>query len=125
MMNKIKYILSGLFLICLISGKTAHAAVNVNALLSTSGIVDLALLLCIIICLFWSMKIMSLVRGGLMSKSWQMFTLGFLFLILARLTIISSTVSLFVFPEFVSTVLYLLMTLTWLIGIFQTKRILA
>ena len=124
-MNKLKYIISGIFLINFLFAGTAHAAVNINALLSASGIADLVLLLCIFVCLFWSMKIMSLVRGGLMSKSWQMFTLGFLFLILARLMIISATINLFVVPEYVSTILYLLMTVTWLVGILQTKRILA
>ncbi len=124
-MNKSKYILSGIFLISFLFTKTANAAVDINALLSTAGIADMVLLLCIIICLFWSMNIMSLVRGGLMSKSWQMFTLGFLFLILARIVIISATINLFVVPEYVSTLLYLFMTITWLIGIFQTKRILA
>jgi len=124
-MNKSKFILSGIFLISFLFAKTANAAVNIDALLSTAGIVDMVLLLCIIICLFWSMNIMSLVRGGLMSKSWQMFTLGFLFLILARIVIISATINLFVVPDYVATILYLFMTITWLIGIFQTKRILA
>lgn len=124
-MNKVKNILSGLFIISLFSTPSAFARVDTTALYSTAGIADLILLLGIIICLFWSMKIMSLVRGGLMSKSWQMFTLGFLFLILARLLIISTSINLFVVPEYLSTIFYLLMTITWLIGIFQTKRILA
>jgi len=124
-MNKVKNILSCLFIISLFSTQSAFARVDTEVLYSTAGIAELILLLGIIICLFWSMKIMSLVRGGLMSKSWQMFTLGFLFLILARLIIISASINLFVVPEYLSTIFYLLMTVTWLIGIFQTKRILA
>ncbi len=124
-MNKIKNILSGIFVISLIFSQTAKAAIDTEVLFTVSGIADMALLLCIIICLLWSMKIMSLVRGGLMSKSWQMFTLGFIFLILARLLILGISLGLFAVPEYASTVLYLLMVVTWLIGIFQTKRILA
>lgn len=124
-MSKTKYILFGIFLIGMVSTQTAQAAVDTKALYSVSGIADMALLLCIFICLIWSMKIMSLVRGGMMSKSWQMFTLGFIFLILARVITLSAIINLFVVPDYVSTVLYLLMTITWLIGIFQTKRILA
>lgn len=124
-MSKTKYILFGIFLIGMVSTQTAQAAVDTKALYSVSGIADMALLLCIFICLIWSMKIMSLVRGGMMSKSWQMFTLGFIFLILARVISLSAIINLFVVPDYVSTVLYLLMTITWLIGIFQTKRILA
>lgn len=124
-MNKIKNILSGIFLISLVFAQSANAVVDTEALFTAAGIADLVLLLGIFICLFWSMNIMSLVRGGLMSKSWQMFTLGFIFLILARLVTIGASINLFVVPEYLSTILYLLMTVTWLIGIYQTKRILA
>ena len=125
MMNKVKYMLSGILLINLIFAQTAHASVDTEALFSVSGLADLVLLLCVVICLFWSMRIMSLVRGGLMSKSWQMFTLGFIFLMLARFLAISQSIHLLIVPEYVSTILYLLMILTWLIGIYQTKRTLA
>ena len=125
MMNKVKYMLSGILLTSLIFAQTAHASVDTEALFSVSGIADMVLLLCVVICLFWSMRIMSLVRGGLMSKSWQMFTLGFIFLMLARFLAISQSIHLLIVPEYVSTILYLLMILTWLIGIYQTKRTLA
>ncbi|MCP4706796.1 MAG: hypothetical protein GY865_19535 [candidate division Zixibacteria bacterium] len=124
-MNKIKNILSSVLLIGLICTQTANAAVNTEVLFSISGIADMVLIACIVVCLLWSMKIMSLVRGGLMSKGWQMFTLGFVFLLLARLMVLSGMINLFVVPEYVATVFYLLMTVTWLIGIFQTKRTLA
>ncbi|HHI02478.1 MAG: hypothetical protein DRP51_00085 [Candidatus Zixiibacteriota bacterium] len=124
-MNRTKYILSGTMLLSLVFTKTAHASVDTGALFSISGIAEMVLLLCVVICLFWSMKIMSLVRGGMMSKSWQMFTLGFTFLMLARFLAIGQSVNLFVVPDYVSTILYLLMIATWLIGIYQTKRTLA
>jgi len=124
-MNRTKYILSGTMLLSLVFTKTAHASVDTGALFSISGIAEMVLLLCVVICLFWSMKIMSLVRGGMMSKSWQMFTLGFTLLMLARFLAIGQSVNLFVVPDYVSTILYLLMIATWLIGIYQTKRTLA
>ncbi len=59
-MNKAKNILSGIFVISLVFSQTARAAVNTDVLLSVSGMADMVLLFGIIICLLWSMKIMSL-----------------------------------------------------------------
>jgi len=125
-MNRIKkYIIAGVVPVSLIFSRTVNAAVDTKALLSTGGAVNLALLLAVVICLAGSIKIMSLVKGGLMSKSWQMFTLGLVFLIIARILIVFDSIRIFASPELVVTALYLLMTITWLVGIYQTKRILA
>lgn len=125
MMKKIKYIFASAMLLGVMPLQSASAAIDTRGLTTTSGIINLALLLCVIIGIAWSMKVMSLVRGGLLSKSWQMFALGFVFLMLARLLALGETVKLVAAPEYVTTILYLLMILTWLVGIYQTKKILA
>lgn len=104
--------------------RTAHAALNPAVFYTPSGILDIAILLGTLLCLFWAARVMSLVKGGMMSKSWQMFSLGFGFLLIARVLSLAETASLFAFPGYVLTGLYLLMIATWLYGIYQTKKVL-
>ncbi len=59
-----------------------------------------------------------------MSKSWQMFVLGFSFLVIAQLFVIGESAQLFLLPGYIISVLYLLMTIMWLIGLYKTRRIL-
>jgi len=113
-----------LFMLGLVSAQPARASISVEGVYSTSAIFNLALLICAVICLIWSLKILSLVRGGLISKSWQMFVLGFCFLILAQLLIVGGKVGLFFIPAYIKTALYFFMTMTWLIGLYQTRRVL-
>jgi hypothetical protein len=111
-------------LLCLIPIQPAHAAFDVEGIYTISAIFNIVLLLCAIICLIWSLKILSLVRGGLISKSWQMFVLGFCFLILAQLLAVGEKAGLFVLPVYIGTVLYLMMAMTWLAGLYQTRKVL-
>jgi len=112
------------FVPLLLLSRTASASVNPAVFYTPTGILDIAILLGTLICLLWAAKVMSLVKGGLMSKSWQMFSLGFSFLLIARILAISETASLFAIPGYVLTALYLLMILTWLFGLYQTKKVL-
>jgi len=121
-MSKLRYILPAAAALFLFS--PAQAAMDTQQLFSPAGIIDLALVLCVIICLFWAMKVISLVRGGLMSKGWQMFATGFIILLVARLLSIGESISLLQLPGYIGTALYLLMAFTWLIGLYQTKKVL-
>ena len=121
-MNKIKYILAAAA--TLILSAPAQAAVDTQQLISPAGLIDLALLLCVIICLFWAVKVISLVRGGLMAKGWQMFAAGFIVLLIARLLSIGESISLLQLPGYIFTALYLLMAFTWLLGLYRTKKVL-
>ncbi len=125
MINGRKIYIPGMALLSLLFSETAHATVEAKSLFSASGMINLVILICVLIGLLWSIKIMSLVKGGLMSKSWQMFSLGFAFLIIARFLIVIESINAFTAPEPVITILYLLMIITWLMGIYQTKKILA
>lgn len=102
----------------------ARAAVQTENIYEPASIVTLILLLCSVLCLIWAFKVLSLVRGGLLSKSWQMFVLGFAFLLLAQLVTLGQQVALINLPGFVVTAFYLLMSITWLLGLYQTRRIL-
>ncbi len=124
MKSKIIRIGSGLVTISLFLAPTAGANTGSGGGFSISAIVNLVVLGCAVVGLFWGIKVMSLVKGGLLSKGWQMFVLGFGFLILAELMILVNRFQLAGVPEEVSTLLYLLMAATWLAGINHTRKVL-
>ncbi len=97
---------------------------NEENIYEPSAIISLVILLCAVIGLAWALKILSLVRGGLMSKSWQMFGLGFGFLIVAQVLALGQDVQIFAIPHFIVSAIYLLMAIMWLIGLYQTRKVL-
>ena len=119
-LNIIKIVLS----VSLFTATSSYGALDAESIYSTASVFHIALLICAVICLIWALKILALVRGGLMSKSWQMFVVGFCFLIFAQLLAIGENAHLFYLPGYISTALYLIMTLTWLAGLYQTRKIL-
>lgn len=123
----IKKLLNIIYLVVILGIMTtapAYASFNPNMVYSTAAIINIVVLICAAICLIWAMKILTLVKGGLISKSWQMFVIGFCFLIGAQLTVIGGEIGLFIVPAYISTALYLLMTITWLAGLYQTRKVL-
>jgi len=123
-MKRLLYMIPSVLVLNLIMSGSAEASISTENLYDTGSMINLVLLLCALVCLVWSLKILSLVRGGLLSKSWQMFVLGFGFLLLAQVIMIAESVNLFSIPAFIATALYLLMGLTWLVGLYQTRKIL-
>ncbi len=124
MMKRFLYVVLAATAVNLVLTGSAEASVKAENLYSTGSIFNLVLLICSLICLIWSLKILSLVRGGLLSKSWQMFVLGFGFLLLAQLLLLMDSANLLSIPAFIATALYLLMGITWLVGLYQTRKIL-
>ncbi|MBN2226431.1 MAG: hypothetical protein JW763_03620 [candidate division Zixibacteria bacterium] len=123
-MKKQLFLMGGFVLTTLFGAQPARAAIDTAELYTTASIFNLILLLCAIVCLIWSLKIMSLVRGGVLSRTWQMFGLGFGFLMLAQLLILGGRVNAFQLPGFVTTAFYVMMAITWLVGLYQTRKIL-
>jgi len=124
MIKKLLNIIYLMLMLGIVSTKPAHAAFDTSELYSAGTIVNLIVLICAAVCLIWAVKILTLVKGGLISKSWQMFVVGFCFLIAAQLTVVGEIVGLIILPAYVVTALYLLMTITWLAGLYQTRKVL-
>jgi len=76
------------------------------------------------ICIFGALKVLALVRGGLLSKSWQMFIGGFSALAFSQLLLILNAMDVINLPSFVVPACLMLMSGLFLWGIFETKRIL-
>lgn len=123
MMNR-KRILSGGLAAFIALTPAAYAGNGVEGGFTAVSILHLALLLCAIVGLIWAMKILSLVRGGLMSKSWQMILVGFICLCLAQAVALVSKLGFLAVPEIIVTLLYLSMAATWLAGLYQTRKVL-
>jgi hypothetical protein len=102
----------------------ASANSGSEGMFSVSSIFNLILLICAIIGLLWAIRILALVRGGLMSKSWQMIVLGFACLAMAQILILGEKVNILPLPGYVATLFYILMAGTWLAGLYQTRKIL-
>jgi hypothetical protein len=108
----------------MISGSSAFGSVNPDVFYTPAVVVHEILLICAVICLIWASKVLSLVRGGLMSKSWQMFMLGFVFLAIAQVLAIIENAQLVIFPEYLLSLVYLIMSITWLFGLYQLRKVL-
>jgi hypothetical protein len=124
MKNKIRQTAIGAIALSLFVAQSASANTGGESFFSATGIFNFFLLVCAVMCLVWGLKVLSLVRGGLMSRSWQMFVLGFAALVLAQVFVVSHKAHILPIPEFVATMLYLVMGGTWLVGLFQIRKIL-
>ena len=109
----------------LVTFQPASADSGGGGFFSAASLFHLALLACAVIGLLWAVQILSLVKGGLMSRSWQMFLLGFVLLCLAQVLIIFDRAKIVSMPDYVSTLLYVAMAGTWLAGLYQTRKVLS
>jgi len=125
-MNSFKKILSWLVFLSLgISAPIfANTGFNTAGFIKPMSVIHLVVLLTAFICLVWALKILSLVKGGLMSKSWQMFGLGFGILIVAQFVSLGRSADMIAIPEFIAPGLYMIMALSWLYGLYQTRKVL-
>ncbi len=125
-MKKKFQILIGILFLILSNTHTALASFDLQSaeLYKPMSVIHLVVLLIALVCLVWALKILSLVKGGLMSKSWQMFGLGFGILIIAQLVSLGTTVKVMTLPEYIIPSLYLVMAVLWLFGLYQTRKVL-
>lgn len=97
-----------------------EVAVIANPPTSITAVILLGACACIALCF----KVLSLVRGGQLSRSWQLFTAGFSILAISQLGIILHNFGAITMPSWLGPTLLVLMSGTFLYGLFETKRIL-
>ncbi|MFH2049816.1 MAG: hypothetical protein ABIJ12_10265 [bacterium] len=105
-------------------GSNANAA-NLAMITSTPTMLDILILICSIGCVMGAMKVLSLVRGGQFSKSWQYLMGGFSALIVVQLLRIFNAIEIIMLPVFVIPTCFILMMGLFLYGIYEAKRILS
>ena len=120
-MNK-KISLAMLFL-CASAGR-AEAA-NFAVIASPPTLFNVLILAVAIACVCGAFKVLALVRGGQLSKSWQFFVAGFGVLGLCQLAMLAGAFEIITLPAFVVPAGLAVMTGLFLFGIIETKRVLS
>jgi len=108
-------------LFLLISNSYAMAA-NFAVITSPSTFLNIFVLFAVIGCGVGSFKILSLLKGGQLFKSWQIFMFGFIVLALCELVILLNIFEIFHAPQFVVPTLLFITFGLFFYGIWETKR---
>ncbi len=99
----------------------AHAA-NFAVITSPPTMVNLLVLIIAGISLGGSFKVLALVRGGQLSKSWQLFTAGFAVLALSQIANALDTFEIMAVPEYLVPTCIAIMGALFLYGVILTTR---
>lgn len=119
-----KRIFSIAILLVVVAGATAQAA-NFAVITSPPTVLNAFILLIAIACAVGSIKIFELVRGGQMSKSWQILILGFIIFAASQIVNLCVAFEIISLPAYVVPALVVVALGLFLHGIFETKRILS
>lgn len=115
-----KVILSSLILVAA-SAAPARAA-NLAVVTSPPTLLSLVLLGLAVACIVFSLKVLNLIRGGQLGKSWQLFIGGFLLLGLSQLAMLFDVLQIVSLPEFVSPALLAAMAGLFCYGVIEMRR---
>ncbi len=75
-------------------------------------------------CLVVSFRVLNVLKGGLLSRSWQVFMFGFALLAAGQLASLLGDFEIVNMPSFVAPALWVAMSGLFLYGIFEAKKIL-
>ncbi len=107
----------------LFTGSQAYAA-NFAVIASPPTLLKFVVFGVVVGCLMASIKLLGVLKGGLLFKSWQIFMFAFAVLGLSQLAAVLSDFEVFVLPEFVAPALWVVVCGLFLYGIFEAKKIL-
>ncbi len=104
------------------SGAEAVNAAPVAVIPNPPTLLTLVIFAGAIICVVFSVRVLSLVRGGQLSRSWQLFLIGFFLLAVSQLAVLLHLFGVVVLPNWVVPTLLVLMAGLFLFGLFETRR---
>jgi len=107
------------------AGAAPAQAANFAVITSPPTLLNGLILAFAVACVSGAVKVLALVRGGQLSKSWQLFAAGFAVLALCQLAILGSSFEIIVLPWFVVPAGLILMSALFLFGIIETRRVLS
>jgi hypothetical protein len=110
--------------LAVVTGATAQAA-NLAVITSPPTLLNVFILGIAIACAVASIKILELVRGGQMSKSWQILIIGFIIFAASQIVSLCVAFEIVNLPAYVVPALVVVALGLFLYGIFETKRILS
>jgi len=103
--------------------ESAYAA-NFAVITSPPTILDLFVLLASFGCVAGCFKVVDLVKGGLLSKSWQLFMGGFAILAVSQIASLCVTFEIVALPSFVVPALLVLATGLFLYALYEIRGVL-
>ena len=110
----------GLFAL-LFSAGNAHAA-NFAVITSPPTLLSLIVFLGAVACLWGGLKVISLVKGGFLQRSWQIFLGSFIVLSLSQLLNLLHDFEIIAVPQYVVPALLTVTTGLFFYAIFETKK---
>ncbi|MDH3889606.1 MAG: hypothetical protein OEV49_00865 [candidate division Zixibacteria bacterium] len=110
--------IAGLILLLSPAAKAANLAVITNP----PTIFSLLVLIVAVAGLVGAFKVAELVRGGLLSKSWQMFIIGFVVLVLSQVASLLNAFEVLAIPSFVVPMMLTVMVGLFAYGVFEARR---
>jgi len=108
-----------------VAGASRAEAANFAVITSPPTMLNVFILVFATSCVAGTLKVLALVRGGQLSKSWQLFLAGFGVLVLSELAILANSFEIIMVPSFVIPAGLVLMSGLFLFGIIETKRALS
>lgn len=99
----------------------AHAA-NFAVIATPPTALSLVLVGVAVGCLLGSVKVMGLIRGGQLTRGWQMFVFAFAALALGQFVSVLKDLELVRIPGFIVPALLVVMAGLFLYGVYQTRR---
>jgi hypothetical protein len=117
--------LSGLTIpLFVLSGWTRAEAADFSHISDVSVILNLVILAGTVSCLIVALKVLSLVRGGALSRPWQLFIVSFISLAAAQVLALFQNLDILRMTFDLSSVLYVATVILWFAGIFHTRKVL-
>ena len=99
-------------------------ASNVAVIATAPGLFNLIVLLVAFACVFVGYQIRTSVKGGLLCKSWRLFTIGFGVLALAQMLNLLNRMEVLSLPAWIVPGMLVIMAGVLLMGLRETKRVL-
>ncbi|UCD62785.1 MAG: hypothetical protein JSW34_08440 [Candidatus Zixiibacteriota bacterium] len=112
----------GLTLIGVLLGANPAMAANIAVITSPPTTLKLVVFGVAVGCVVATFKVLGVLKGGLLSKSWQLFLFAFLVLALGQLASLMGDMEILNLPGYVSPALWVLTSGLFLYAIFETKR---
>ena len=100
----------------------AANAANLAVITNPPTIFSLLVLIVAAAGLFGAYKVSELVRGGLLSKMWQMFIIGFVVLVLSQVASLLHAFEILAIPTFVVPMMLVVMVGLFVYGVFEARR---
>ena len=97
-------------------------AANFAVITSPPTMVNIAVLGVAIACIFATLKVLNLIKGGQLFKSWQIFMFAFAALAVGQVVLLLNDFEILALPEFVAPLVIVLTCGLFMFGIMETKK---